>query len=124
MAATRPTAAELESARAIIARAKAADPRIRSADELLVCAAMALRAGEFNGVATHCAQAMGKTISRPKMVTDWVTRIEQLAAHLLAKLAQPQLIYLRSRGVSVWHGTPPNNIRARVLCRHSAITLP
>ena len=27
---------------------------------------------------TKCAQAMGKSISRPSMVTDWVTRIEKL----------------------------------------------
>ena len=74
----RPTAAELTLARDLIARWKSADSSCRKADELLVCAALAYRAGEFNGVATRCAAAMGKVISRPTMVTDWVKRIEKL----------------------------------------------
>ena len=86
----RPTAAELVTARDIIARAKTVDPRIRSADELLVCAAVACRAGEFNGVPTHCAKAMGKTISRPKSVTDWVARIEQLDTLAPVAAQQPE----------------------------------
>jgi hypothetical protein len=61
----------------VISRAKASDSRIRNADELLVCAALAVRSGEF-GVATRAAAAMGKIITRPKQVTDWVTRIERL----------------------------------------------
>ena len=45
-----PSAAELEAAREVISRAKAANSRLRSADELLVCAAMALIAGKFDQV--------------------------------------------------------------------------
>ena len=78
LSAQRPSAAELAAAQDIIRRAKDADSRIRNTDELLVCAALALRAGEFGGVATRAAVAMGKFITRPKQVTDWVTRIEQL----------------------------------------------
>ena len=74
----RPTEAELAAARDVISRAKASDSRIRNTDELLVCAALALRAGEFGGVATRAAAGMGKFISRPKQVTDWVARIELL----------------------------------------------
>jgi hypothetical protein len=46
----RPTPAELEVARALIARVKAADPSIKRVDELLVCATVACRAGELVGV--------------------------------------------------------------------------
>ena len=46
----RPTPAELEVARALIARVKAADPSIKRVDELLVCAAVACRADELGGV--------------------------------------------------------------------------
>ena len=74
----RPTEAELSAARDVIACAKAANPRIGNADELLVCAAIALRAGEFGGVATRAAKAMGKHITKPKSVNDWVERIRQL----------------------------------------------
>ena len=74
----RPTAAELEVARALIAKVKAADSSIKKADELLVCAAVACRAGEFGGVPTVCARMMGKEILRPKQVTDWVARLEKL----------------------------------------------
>ena len=74
----RPTAAELEVARALIAKVKAADSSIKKADELLVCAAVACQAGEFGGVPTVCARIMGKEISRPKQVTDWVARLEKL----------------------------------------------
>jgi hypothetical protein len=42
--AMRPTPAEIEVARALIARVKAADPSIKRVDELLVCAAVACRA--------------------------------------------------------------------------------
>jgi hypothetical protein len=47
--AMRPTPAELEVARALIARVKAADPSIKRVDELLVCAAVACQAGELGG---------------------------------------------------------------------------
>ena len=90
MSSLRPTAAELTAARALIARAKAADTRLRKADELLVCAAIALRAGEFNGVATRCAAAMGKAITRPSMVTDWVARIEKLELHTSSEQCNEQ----------------------------------
>ena len=74
----RPTPAELEVARALIARVKAADSSIKRVDELLVCAAVACRSGEFGGVPTACARAMVKTISKPKLVTEWVARLEKL----------------------------------------------
>ena len=74
----RPTPAELEVARALIARVKAADSSIKRVDELLVCAAVACRSGEFGGVPTACARAMGKTISKPKQVTEWIARLEKL----------------------------------------------
>ena len=65
-------------ARALIARVKAADSSIKRVDELLVCAAVACRSGEFGGVPTACARAMGKNISKPKQVTDWIARLEKL----------------------------------------------
>ena len=46
----RPTPAELEVARALIARVKATDPSIKRVDELLVWATVACRAGELVGV--------------------------------------------------------------------------
>ena len=67
----------LPAARAYIARAKAIEG-LRKADELLVCAALAYRDGEYDRVATRCAEAMGKIISRPSQVTDWVGRLERL----------------------------------------------
>ena len=73
----RPTAAELETARTLIARVKAADSSIKKADELLVCAAIAFRAGEF-ATPTASTRAMGKEISRPKLVSDWVDRLAKL----------------------------------------------
>ena len=82
--AMRPTPAELEVARALIARVKAADPSIKQVDELLVCAAVACRADELGG-ARLCARAMGKNISRPKQVTDWVARLEKLEQMLAAE---------------------------------------
>ena len=75
---TRPTPAELTLARALIQRAKAADSRIRNADELMVCSAIACHAGECKGNPTRCAALMGKTISKPKLVRDWIERIEKL----------------------------------------------
>ena len=57
---------------------KAADSSIKRIDELLVCAAVACRSGEFGGVPTACARAMGKNISRPSQVTDWIARLEKL----------------------------------------------
>ena len=48
--AMRPTPAELEVARALIARVKAADPSIKRVDELLLCAAVACRVDELGGV--------------------------------------------------------------------------
>jgi hypothetical protein len=94
--AMRPTPAELEVARALIARVKAADPSIKRVDELLVCAAVACRADELGG-ARLCARAMGKNISRPKQVTDWVARLEKLEQMLAAEsdsglLVQPAWI--------------------------------
>ena len=74
----RPTQAELEVARAYIVRVRSTDPSIKKADELLVCAAVACRAGECGSVPTVCARMMGKTISKPKQVTDWVARLEKL----------------------------------------------
>jgi hypothetical protein len=82
ISAMRPTPAELEVARALIARVKAADPSIKRVDELLVCAAVACRADELGG-ARLCARVMGKNISRPKQVTDWVARLEKFE-HMLA----------------------------------------
>ena len=84
--------AELEVARALIVRVKAADPSIKRVDELLVCAAVACRAGEFGGVPTACARAMGKTISRPSQVTEWVARLEkQVQAYRAAVLRNDAL---------------------------------
>ena len=101
----RPTAAELDVARALIARAKAADPSIKKADELLVCAAVAYRAGEFNKVPTACARAMGKEISRPSQVTNWVARLEKLeqtstAASVSGLQVQPAWIEEHAPGIS------------------------
>ena len=76
--AMRPTAIELEVARTLLARVKAADPSIKRVDELLVCAAVACRAGEFGGVPTRCAREMRKTIEKPSQVTAWVARLEKL----------------------------------------------
>jgi hypothetical protein len=45
--AMRPTPAELEVARALIARVKATDTSIKRVDELLVCAAVACRVDEL-----------------------------------------------------------------------------
>ena len=42
-----------------------------------MCAAVACRADELGG-ARLCARVMGKNISRPKQVTDWVARLEKL----------------------------------------------
>jgi hypothetical protein len=81
----RPTVAELNQARALIARVKMADSSIKKADERLVCAAIAFRGGEFD-TPTASARAMGKEISRPKQVTDWVERLARVER--LAKLAQ------------------------------------
>ena len=78
----RPTPAELEVARALIAWVKAADPSIKRVDELLMCAAVTCRADELGG-ARLCARAMGKNISRPKQVTDWVARLEKLSSKRL-----------------------------------------
>ena len=72
--AMRPTTDELEVARAYIVRMKAADSTIKRVDELLVCAAVACRAGEFGGVPTACGRAIGKTVAsfKAKQVTYWV----------------------------------------------------
>ena len=89
--AMRPTPAELEVARALIARVKAADPSIKRVDELLVCAAVACRADELGG-ARLCARAMGKNISRLKQVTDWVARLEKLEQMLAAESGSSLLV--------------------------------
>ena len=87
----RPTPAELEVARALIARVKATDPSIKRVDELLVCAAVACRADELGG-ARLCARVMGKNISRPKQVTDWVARLEKLEQALAAESGSSLLV--------------------------------
>ena len=87
----RPTPAELEVARALIARVKATDPSIKRVDELLVCAAVACRADELGG-ARLCARVMGKNISRPKQVTDWVARLEKLEHTLAAESGSGLLV--------------------------------
>jgi hypothetical protein len=78
--AMRPTPAELEVARALIARVKAADPSIKRVDELLVCAAVACRADELGGVPRPFALERWARTSRgrSRMVTDWVARLEKL----------------------------------------------
>ena len=104
----RPTAVELEAARDVIARVKAANSRIRKADELLVCAALAILAGEFGGVATRAAETMGKIITKPKLVNDWVARIRLLEQTSVASpsrggtsnlLVHPAWVELRLPGV-------------------------
>ena len=86
---SRPTEAELEAARDIIRRAKAADNSIRRADELLVCAAIACRAGECGGVPTACAALMQKATSRSSQVTAWMQRIEVLE-EMRADVGEPE----------------------------------
>jgi len=67
----RPAPAELEVAfstpSALIARVKAADPSIKRVDELLVCAAVACRAGELGGVPDFALGRWARTYvtSRP-----------------------------------------------------------
>jgi hypothetical protein len=89
--AMRPTPAELEVARALIARVKATDPSIKRVDELLVCAAVACRADELGGTRL-CAWAMGKNISRPKQVTNWVAQLEKLEQMLAAESGSSLLV--------------------------------
>ena len=120
----RPTPAEREAARALIARIRAADPKIRKADELLVCAAVALRAGEFNCNQTLCARAMKKEITRPSQVTDWVNRLEKLEQSMPSTrgglLVQPE--FVEAHGLSsltvgpmVLTGTPTKRHAKRML---------
>jgi hypothetical protein len=101
MSLSRPSSAELVAARAFIARAKQVDPSIRNADELLVCAAFALHAGEFDGVATRAAMAMGKVITKPKLVTNWLARIKALghAPDKATLLVQPEWIKQHTPGI-------------------------
>jgi hypothetical protein len=89
----RPTPAELEVARALIARVKAADPSIKRVDELLVWAIVACRADELGGVPRRFALGRWtRNISRPKQVTDWVARlIEKLEQMLAAESMQQRL---------------------------------
>lgn len=101
----RPTADELQTARALIARLKAADSSIKKADELLICAAVAYRAGEFGGVPTECARRMGKVISRPSQVTNWATRLAKLEqtsepSTCSSFLVQPEWIKQRVPAIS------------------------
>jgi len=49
------------------------------------------RAGELGG-ARLCARAMGKNISRPKQVTDWVARLEKLEQMLAAESGSGLLV--------------------------------
>ena len=88
----RPNPAGVEVARALIARVKAADSIIKRADELLVCAAVASRSGEFGGVPTVCARAMGKTISKPKRVNEWIARLEKLEQALATETGSGLLV--------------------------------
>jgi hypothetical protein len=70
-----------------------ADPSIKWVDELLVWAAVTCRAGEPGGVPTVLyARAMGKNISRPKQVTDWVARLEKLEQALAAESGSGLLV--------------------------------
>jgi hypothetical protein len=39
-----------------------------------------------------CARAMGKNISRPKQVTDWVARLEKLEQMLAAESGSSLLV--------------------------------
>ena len=120
----RPTPAELEAARALIARVKAADSKVKKADELLVCAAVALRAGEFSCNPTLCARAMKKEITRPSQVTDWVARLEKLEQSVPPTrdglLVQPEFVEAQGLsslvvGAVVSAGTPSKRHAKRVL---------
>jgi hypothetical protein len=86
--AMRPTPAELEVARALIARVKAADPSIKRVDELLVCAAVACRADELRWRRPTLRSGDG----RPKQVTDWGARLEKLEQTLAAESSSSLLV--------------------------------
>ena len=90
--AMRPTPAELEVARALIARVKAADPSIKRVDELLVWAIVACRADELGGVPDFALGRWARNISRPKQVTDWVARLEKLEQMLAAESSSGLLV--------------------------------
>jgi hypothetical protein len=62
--AMRPTPAELEVARALIARVKAADPSIKRVDKLLVCAAVACRADELVAAPDFALVARAASLDR------------------------------------------------------------
>jgi hypothetical protein len=81
--AMRPTPAELDVARALIARVKAADPSIKRVDELLVCAAVGRMSGRrawrrARHATLRSDGGQEQYISRPKQVTDWAARLEKL----------------------------------------------
>jgi len=81
--AMRPTPAELDVARALIARVKAADPSIKRVDELLVCAAVGRMSGRrawrrARHATLRSDDGQEQYISRPKQVTDWAARLEKL----------------------------------------------
>ena len=84
----RPTPAELEVARALIARVKAADPSIKRVDELLVCAAVACRADELGGVPATLRSGDGQkhleAEASDRLGLDWVARLEKKLEHTLA----------------------------------------
>ena len=86
--AMRPTPAELEVARALIARVKAADPSIKRVDELLVCAAVACRADELGGVPATLRSGDGQehleAEASDRLGLDWVARLEKKLEHTLA----------------------------------------
>ena len=72
--AMRPTPAELEVARALIARVKATDPSIKRVDELLcllLCAAVACRADELGGVPDFALGRWARTL-------EWMEYISPL----------------------------------------------
>ena len=91
--AMRPTPAELEVARALIARVKAADPSMPSSGSTSCWCAPQSHVGQTSLAACRvCARTMGKNISRPKQVTDWVARLEKLEQTLAAESGSSLLV--------------------------------
>jgi hypothetical protein len=85
--AMRPTPAELEVARALIARVKAADPSMPSSGSTSCWCAPQSHVGQTSLAACPTLRSgdVGKNISRPKQVTDWVARLEKLEQTLAAE---------------------------------------
>ena len=109
--AMRPTPAELEVARALIARVKAADPSIKRVDELLVCGPLS-HVGQTSlarRAETVCARTMGKKhIETEAGDRLWVARLEKLEQALAAE---------SSSGLLVQPAWIEKNVLARLL-RH------